>query len=275
MSSYCGKEATIIDIYPQDSYPQEVYKIDIDNLDPNNWTDEMFENRIFDQLEIGETCNYAGHTLKIIKGDDTCPRDCFFKKSALCTILNCAQKSRTDNNPIYFKEVESDMEERNIKIDIDTAKKWYNGEDKSLKEIALQAYNEDELTETKVKVWDDLLKLKEVRRGYFICSDSNISDPSTILSLVDKNLFIDKKHAKSALAMAQISQLMHYYGGRITDKEWNEYSNKFIIYKFKNELISSEHIKYSYYFLAFHTSEQRDEFLKNNEQLVKDYLMID
>lgn len=28
-------------------------------------------------------------------------------------------------------------------------------------------------------------------------------------------------------------------------------------------------------FLAFHTIEQRDEFLKYNEQLVKDYLMIE
>lgn len=31
----------------------------------------------------------------------------------------------------------------------------------------------------------------------------------------------------------------------------------------------------NYEFLAFHTAEQRDEFLKNNEQLVKDYLMIE
>lgn len=30
-----------------------------------------------------------------------------------------------------------------------------------------------------------------------------------------------------------------------------------------------------YHFLAFHTREQRDNFLKYNEQLVKDYLMID
>ncbi len=31
----------------------------------------------------------------------------------------------------------------------------------------------------------------------------------------------------------------------------------------------------SYYFLAFHTPEQRDLFLAENEDLVKDYLMID
>lgn len=31
----------------------------------------------------------------------------------------------------------------------------------------------------------------------------------------------------------------------------------------------------NYHFLAFHTAEQRDDFLKYNRQLVKDYLMID
>lgn len=29
------------------------------------------------------------------------------------------------------------------------------------------------------------------------------------------------------------------------------------------------------HFLSFHTQEQRDLFLKENEDLVKDYLMID
>lgn len=39
----------------------------------------------------------------------------------------------------------NNMETRNIAIDLETAKKWFNGEDKSLKELALQAYKEEEL----------------------------------------------------------------------------------------------------------------------------------
>lgn len=35
----------------------------------------------------------------------------------------------------------------------------------------------------------------------------------------DKNIFISEKYAKAALALAQISQLMPYYGGEITE-EW-------------------------------------------------------
>lgn len=37
------------------------------------------------------------------------------------------------------------MEKRNITITLDKARKWYNSENESLKEIALQAFNESEL----------------------------------------------------------------------------------------------------------------------------------
>lgn len=38
------------------------------------------------------------------------------------------------------------MEIRNVKITLDKAREWYNSDDNSLKEIALQAFNKDELT---------------------------------------------------------------------------------------------------------------------------------
>lgn len=39
------------------------------------------------------------------------------------------------------------MEKRNIQINLETAKQWFNGDDKTLKELALQAYTVDELTD--------------------------------------------------------------------------------------------------------------------------------
>ena len=38
------------------------------------------------------------------------------------------------------------MKERNIKITLDKAREWYNSDNESLKEIALQAFDKDELT---------------------------------------------------------------------------------------------------------------------------------
>lgn len=171
-----------------------------------------------------------------------------------------------------FDENYKDMEERNVKISIETAKKWYNGEDESLKEIALQAFSESEL-KNNVKVWNDLLTISEKIRGCFIESDSFTAE-KTILSNRDKCVFVDEKHAKSALAMAQISQLMPYYGGRITDEEWGNRDFKQVIKRINNDIACID-TQCNYHFLAFHTIEQQKEFLKNNGQLVKEYLMLD
>lgn len=92
------------------------------------------------------------------------------------------------------------------------------------------------------------------------------------------NIFATKKQAKSALAMAQISQIMandERFGGPVTDEEWKDkYVYKFVIYRCDNS-VTINYITLVYAFLAFHTSEQRDLFLKENEDLVKDYLMLE
>ena len=91
------------------------------------------------------------------------------------------------------------------------------------------------------------------------------------------NVFATEKQAKSALAMARISQLMlndPRYGSPITDEEWaDSYIPKYFISRVDNR-IHLGMIYNSYFFLAFNTIEQRDLFLKENEQLVRDYLMI-
>lgn len=122
-----------------------------------------------------------------------------------------------------------------------------------------------------VKTWDDL---KEVS-GYYIEDDSSITGTkSEYIESIDKNVAATEKHCKMMLAIAQISQLMPYYGGEITDEEWKNSSIfKYVIFRMNDGINSSvNHIIYN--FLAFHTEYQRDEFLKNNEQLVKDYLML-
>lgn len=92
------------------------------------------------------------------------------------------------------------------------------------------------------------------------------------------DVFVKEKQAKSALAMAQISQIMandERFGGVVTDEEWEDTTiDKFVIVRVNNT-ISKTSFTNCYEFLAFHTREQRDLFLKENEDLVKDYLMID
>ena len=170
-----------------------------------------------------------------------------------------------------FDENYKDMEERNVKISIETARKWYNSEDDSLKGIALQAFSEEELSETEVKVWDDLLKLKNKSRGAWIGDSSFLHCNCRIMENTDKNVFVDYKHAKSALAMAQISQLMPYYTEPIARNE----SNWVIIADEFGDLITQQYnYKSNPNILRFKTREKAYEFLTNNMQLVEDYFMM-
>ena len=169
------------------------------------------------------------------------------------------------------------MEVKVLNIELDTAKKWYKSGNVELKALALQLFSEEDLNSREVKTWDDLIGTKVPKESYFIGGSSRISKIITNQTFdmkYDRNLFIDEKHAKSALAMAQISQLIPYYGGVITDTEWNNSNVRKYVITRQNNSIVSESFNIIYRLLAFHTREQRDEFLKNNKQLVMDYFML-
>lgn len=144
---------------------------------------------------------------------------------------------------------------------------------KQVLEDRLRAEFEKEREST--PIWSEL----DLVKGFWIEGDSCISK-STDAGLrngLDKNVFLTKKHAKAALAMAQISQLMPYYGGEVTKDEWcNEIQPKYVIYRDKCNL--DTRTTYTYYkFVAFGTEKDRDRFMSREEnmRLVKDYYMMD
>lgn len=100
--------------------------------------------------------------------------------------------------------------------------------------------------------------------------------PTRLNTPLNYNVFATKKQAKSALAMARISQIMVHdkrFGGVVTDEEWRSGMLIATIDRINN--VPRQNLNSRLYnFLAFHTEEQRDLFLKENEDLVKDYLMI-
>lgn len=128
-----------------------------------------------------------------------------------------------------------------------------------------------------IRTYQDLIDNRISVRGYYINSFSELEpvNDGNFDSCSDRNIASSEKVAKSMLAMAQISQLMPYYGGEVTNKEWKDETIKKYIIDRRGVKLYIGFNCYTYVFLAFHTEEQRDEFLKYNEQLVKDYLMID
>lgn len=135
-------------------------------------------------------------------------------------------------------------------------------------------WNSDTLTLSKVEKWRDKEGTK--MNGYYISSDATIySYDDGVLCRNSYNVFATEKQAKSALAMARISQIMdndERFGGVITDEEWN-YDRKYVIIR-RGTKLGIEN-RYCYEYLAFHTNEQAELFLSENEDLIKDYYMID
>lgn len=129
------------------------------------------------------------------------------------------------------------------------------------------------LTKPEVKTYQDLISQKFVVKGCYIDELSNLTDEIEVAEEGSQCIASDRIVAKSMLAMAMISQLIPYYGGAVTDEEWNYPICKFTIVR-RNDRIECDATNEIWTFLAFHTRDQRDEFLKNNEQLVRDYLMM-
>ncbi len=161
--------------------------------------------------------------------------------------------------------------------------------EKEVKEVSIVApdgYEIDKANSTFDKI---VFKKKAVGRwrdktelcvaGFYVDADCDIILLNA-LSYNEKSyyLFATEKQARSALAMARISQIMandERFGGVVTDKEWEDTSSvKYIIRRAKNTIVKDDAVCF-HTLLAFHTMEQRDLFLEENYDLIKDYLMID
>lgn len=127
----------------------------------------------------------------------------------------------------------------------------------------------------KKKRWRDLTDVRI--NGFGIGQTSEILNWTGIYIPENYSTFATEKQAKSALAMARISQIMandERFGGVITDEEWNNKDiRKYVIMRERDCICP--YLYYTFYhFLAFHTAEQRDLFLQENEDLVRDYLCL-
>ena len=113
--------------------------------------------------KLGEVFEDGGVKLVIGKSVKGC-HSCHYWRDRYCTrnssIEHCCKENREDNTDIVFLELKDntnnnkDMEERNIKISLNTAKEWFNGSDETLKKLALQEYKEGELKDNLPKTWE-------------------------------------------------------------------------------------------------------------------------
>ena len=139
--------------------------------------------------------------------------------------------------------------------------------------------------EQEIKTWDDLVGNKKIGTSMCISKNSYIvsasADPDKLFNYTDRASFLDRGYAGQALALAQISQLMLYYGGPVTKMEWldNTVKKYCIIYETekadeKTYGLSVSRFDTTFFVLAFHTHKQASDFLDNNMELVRDFYQI-
>lgn len=105
--------------------PKMLYVREGDILrNPNYGNAPMKVVRVFDYLVNNV---YNGYILKELLPEDT----------------QLDRPSKINNN-----QTNNNMKERNIKVSLEEARKWYNGKDQTLRKLALQAYTEKELSES-------------------------------------------------------------------------------------------------------------------------------
>lgn len=119
-----------------------------------------------------------------------------------------------------------------------------------------------------INSWEDLKKVG----GYYINTCSSITYAGDLLENYNehRNVFLNEKYAKSALAMAQISQLLPYYN---TDNNYNTSHYKYCITRDLNNIVIHQWSS-TYHLLSFNTIGEAERFLKYNMQLIKDYFMM-
>jgi hypothetical protein len=164
------------------------------------------------------------------------------------------------------------IKERNITLTLDKAKEWYKkgGE---LKEIALQAFTEKELTKVELpKTWEEFCDNYPVKG-----SEAMIGCDARIINCIGiegkrsykfKDIIPSKQSAEAHLAMMQLEQLRDcWWNG--WEPDWNDDQQpKYCVAYYYREF----QIRALYevrYFLSFPTREMAEEFLECFRDLIE------
>ena len=126
------------------------------------------------------------------------------------------------------------------------------------------------------KSWEDAFIGSPIC-GYWIDANSNVKTLDDKMAYsVDKNVFKTEKQAKSALAYAQITQLIAlpcYNGDWIPDWE-NRNEEKYFPY-IANNIILSGIVYMEFHHVAFKSYDVYKAFIENHEDLLRQYFEMD
>ena len=107
--------------------------------------------------DILRNTNYQNSPMKVIRVFDYPVGVCnFYNGYLLKELLPCETSVETPSTRFNNNQTNNNVEKRNITVSLEEARNWYNGENQTLRKLALQAYTEKELNEP--QTFKDVLK---------------------------------------------------------------------------------------------------------------------
>lgn len=159
-------------------------------------------------------------------------------------------------------------EKRNVELTLEKAKEWYKkgGE---LKEVALQAFKEEELNNSTPRSWKEYCNNFKGQFYYIRDDRDNIATSFTPNGLISeyKNYVSSEELAESFLAMMQLMSLRQAWIGG-WEPNWNgrEFYNCIVI--LDNKYIVEDFSKYRQV-LSFPTKEMAEDFMTTFKDLLE------
>ena len=221
--------------------------------------EKEFPFKIGDKVIYDYASNSVG-TIVDIKFDDNIP----YRVDIKGTICTCGTS--------MLKPYKEMKEERNITLTLEKAKEWYKkgGE---LREIALQAFTEKELTKVDLpKTWEEFCGNYPIKEGESYAGDSSeiythCKSNGERDSELDRNMCPTPKSAEAHLALIQLEQLRDCYRGLFVTVTgmpvWCIIRHNGIL------VISPRTWGMNETFLSFQSKEVAEEYLKNFKPLIE------
>lgn len=193
------------------------------------------------------------------------------------TITNLLREYKKYTLEEYEQKFLNNMEKRTIKIDLITAREWYN-QGGELKKIALQAFTEKEL-QSLPKSWEEYCEINpylDADKEVFLLANG-IINPLSSIYCARRNFpgaIPSRKRAAQFITLNKLLQIRDYYN-QGWEPDWNDVrQEKFIIGAKYNKLFTEVFHNLMFMF-AFKTPELRNEFFKNFEEdleFIKEFL---
>jgi hypothetical protein len=155
---------------------------------------------------------------------------------------------------------------KQIEITEEQARDFYK-DPEGFKRMLEANFTKEELTKKQLpKSWKELAEVK----GFYVTSSCDINPFIEITKDTSKNTFATQKQAESALAKAQLSQLMKAYNGDWEADWYNDDQEKFCVAR-RGNVLTSKNSFTAYEFIALVDSKLRDAFFENFQELIKTY----